>query len=187
MSDVITHRSTEQLTAGLDDVRRSPADGGALELIVARPAPAERTVLDEATLTLDDGLHGDNWRSRKNRRDPDAPPEVNRQLTLMNARAIALFAPARDAWPLAGDQLYVDLDLSRDNLPTGTRLQIGDAVIEVTPEPHTGCAKFAERFGIDAARFVNSPEGSELRLRGINARVIVPGTIKAGDAIVKQP
>ena len=87
--------------------------------------------------------------------DGSANPDA--QLTLMNARVVALVAGERERWPLAGDQLYVDLDLSADNLPPGTRLAVGSAVIEVTPEPHTGCAKFSARFGSEALRFVNSP------------------------------
>jgi MOSC domain-containing protein YiiM len=107
------------------------------------------------------------------------------QLNLINARLIALLAQDKARWPLAGDQLYVDLDLSEENLPPGTRLTIGAAVIEVTDQPHTGCKKFAARFGADAVKFVNSPEGKALHLRGINAKVVQGGTIRAGDTVRK--
>jgi len=153
---------------------------------VRRPAVDVRELVNEAELSIDAGLVGDTWRDRGSRHTPDGSAEANRQLTIMNARAIALFAgndPAR--WAEAGDQLFVDINLSDDNLPTGTRLQLGSAIIEVTPEPHTGCAKFAARFGEDAARFVNSPAGKELHLRGINARVVQAGTVRRGDATVK--
>jgi MOSC domain-containing protein YiiM len=109
------------------------------------------------------------------------------QINIMSARVIALVAMDRERWPLAGDQLFVDLDLSAHNLPPGTRLGIGEAVLEVTPLPHTGCAKFMARFGIDAVKFVNSPEGKELRLRGLNARVVQSGSIRAGDPVRKLP
>ena len=105
----------------------------------------------------------------------------------MNARAAAAIAGERERWPLAGDQLYVDLDLSLANLPPGSRVQIGSAVIEFSEAPHTGCAKFSARFGVDALRFVNSPTGRELRLRGANCRVVVAGTVRPGDAIRKLP
>ena len=172
------HLTTEALDAGLDDIRRSPADGGRLEQIVRRPAPLERELLAEAQLDTVEGLVGDSWSLR-----PRVDPEC--QLTLMNARVAALVAVTEDRWQLAGDQLYVDLDLSRTNVPPGTRLAIGGAVIEITAAPHTGCRKFAGRFGMDAARWVNSPAGRELQLRGINARVIESGPIKAGDTIRK--
>jgi hypothetical protein len=177
------HLSTEQLEAGLEAIRRSPRDGGTLELIVARPGVGEREILDEAVLDLESGLMGDNWSSRGNRRTPDGAAHPDMQVTITNARAVALMAGTPDRWPLAGDQLYVDLDLGDDNLAPGTRLAIGSAVLEVTTEPHNGCAKFAERYGMEAVRFVNSPEGKALHLRGINSRVVTGGTIRRGDRI----
>ena len=167
----------DQLSAGLAEIMASPTDEGTVELVVRRPAEGEREVLDEGVLDLDDGLVGDRWR------DGSAHPGT--QVTIMNARAIALIAGERERWGLAGDQLYVDLDLSKDNLPPGTRLEIGSAVLEVTDVPHTGCAKFTERFGSGATRFVNKPPGRDLRLRGMNAKVVEPGTVRPGDPIRK--
>jgi MOSC domain-containing protein YiiM len=174
----VDHRTPDELEDGLDLVRAAPADRGSLELIVCRPAIGERTIIGAGELSLLEGLVGDGWGSR-------AKVDPARQLTVMNARATALLAGGRDRWPLAGDQLYVDLDISEDNLPAGTRLTIGTATIEISVEPHTGCAKFAERFGTEAARFVNTPECRKLRVRGLNARVVTPGTISVGDPITK--
>jgi len=175
------------LLAGLPAIEASPKDDGVLELIARRPTPGEREVLDAGELSTDHGLVGDGWLGRGSRQSADGSAEVNRQLTLMNSRAIALFAGDRAHWPLAGDQLYVDLDLSEANLPAGTRLRIGGAVIEISAEPHTGCQKFRERFGDDASQFLRSPEGKPWRLRGINARVIESGPVLVGDRIVKVP
>jgi MOSC domain-containing protein YiiM len=182
---VVTHRTTEELDAGLDEIRRSPVDDGRLELIVARPDNFERVELDEAVLDAHRGLVGDNWLERGSRHTEDGSAEPGRQVTLMNARAAALVAvdPARRS--LAGDQLYVDLDLSDANLPAGTRLQVGDAVLEVSPLPHTGCVKFSERFGPDARRWVMTGLGREVNARGINAQVVVGGTIRVGQAVSK--
>ena len=141
------HLTADELQAGLDEIRRSPADDGTVELIVRRPAENEREILEEGSLDVDEGLVGDAWRARGSSRMPDGSANPDAQLTLMNARVVALVARERERWPLAGDQLYVDLDLSADNLPPGTRLAVGSAVLEVTPEPHTGCAKFSARFG----------------------------------------
>jgi MOSC domain-containing protein YiiM len=182
----MAHRTTDELVAALDRLRESPADRGVVELIVRRPAVDQRELLEKTDLSIDAGVVGDTWRDRGSKQTPDGAAEENRQITIMNARAIALFAgDDRARWAEAGDQLFIDLDLSDANLPAGTRLQLGSAVVEVTPEPHNGCAKFADRFGIDAARFVNSPEGKELHLRGINARVVHAGTVSAGDVASK--
>ena len=177
------HATPAELEAGLDTVREAPSERGTLELVVVRPEVGEREVLDEATLDLDDGVVGDRWRNAG--RSGGRPANVNAQVTLMSARAAALVAGERERWPLAGDQLYVDLDLSGENLPPGTRLGIGSAVVEVTDEPHTGCKKFTERFGLDAMVFVNSPEGRALNLRGINTRVVEAGTVRVGDDVTK--
>jgi MOSC domain-containing protein YiiM len=177
--------TSETLEAGLADVRRSPRETGTLELIVRRPAEGERETLETGELSLESGLVGDTWNIRGSRRSADGGPHPDRQLNLMNARAAALVAGTPERRALAGDQLYVDLDLTEANLPAGTRLALGTAVIEVTDQPHTGCAQFRQRFGPDASRFVNSDAGRELRLRGINARVVVAGTITRGDTVTK--
>jgi hypothetical protein len=181
----MAHRSADALRAGLDHIRSSPSDVGRLELIVRRPAENEREVLDEGTLDVDKGLLGDTWLERGSSRTPDGSAHPDMQLNVMNARVSALVAVDLDRRALAGDQLYVDFDLSEANLPPGTRVAVGDAVIEFTDQPHRGCAKFAERFGRVALRFVNSADGRSLRLRGANAKVVVPGTIRPGDPVRK--
>jgi len=181
----MTHLTIPELEAGLEDVRRSPKDGGVLEMIVRRPRVGQREVLDEAELDVVEGLVGDNWKMRSSKRTVDGSPHPDMQLNIMNARVATLVARERGRWPLAGDQLFVELDLSEENLPAGTRLSIGAAIVEVTAEPHTGCGKFVERFGLDAMTFVNSPLGRRLHLRGINGKVVQRGAIRVGDVIRK--
>ena len=180
MADV-RHLTMEELEAGLDEIRRSPRDEGVLELIVRRPQIDEREVLEEGELDLAEGLVGDNWRTRGSSLTPDGSAHPDMQLNIMNSRVIALVAQGRKRWQLAGDQLFIDMDLRAEALPPGTQLSLGTAVIEVTSQPHTGCSKFAARFGPDATRFVNSPVGKQLHLRGINAKVVQPGLIRVGD------
>jgi hypothetical protein len=181
----VRHLTTDELDAGLEHIRMSPADGGRVELIVRRPAPGERDVLDNVELNLIEGLAGDTWNARTSKRTEDGSPHPDMQLNLINARVSALIAADVHQRALAGDQLHLDLDLTEQNLPAGTRIAIGTAVIEITDQPHTGCAKFTERFGLEAARWVNSPVGKELKLRGVNARVVVAGRIHAGDLATK--
>ena len=179
------HIPADDLAARLDDVWASPADDGRVELVIRRPAVGEREVLDEAALDPAVGIVGDTWLERGSRHTPDGSAEPDRQLTLMNARVAALVAGTRERIPLAGDQVYVDLDLSFDNLPAGTRLAMGSAVVVVTEPPHTGCAKFTQRYGLAALRLINSPAGRAARFRGLNARVDVAGTVCPGDAVRK--
>lgn len=174
----MSHRSATELEAGLPAVLAAPRGRGTLERIVRRPTPGEREVLDEAQLDIAVGLVGDRWCIGT----PEKPPHPGKQITIMSSRVAALLAGGGD-WAPAGDQLFVDLDLTEDHLPSGTRLSIGGAVLEVTPDPHTGCKKFAERFGADAVAWTKAPERAHLRLRGLHARVVVPGTIRRGDKI----
>ena len=179
------HRTAAELEAALDHIRAAPADHGVVELVVSRPGLDQRLVLDVATLTRAEGLVGDTWSTRASRHTPDGSPHPGKQLTLASARVTRLLAVTDDRMPLAGDQLHVDLDLSEAALPPGTRLSVGTAVVEITAEPHTGCAKVVDRFGRDAMRFVNSPVGRELRLRGVNAKVVLDGVVRPGDAVAR--
>ena len=173
------------LEAGLDHIRQSPRDVGSIEMIIRRPDIDQREELEETELDLELGVVGDSWRARESMSSADGRPNPDAQVTIMNARVIDLVAQGRDRWSLAGDQFYADLDLSRENLPPGTRLQLGSAVVEVSGTPHTGCSKFSGRFGADALRFVNTGPGRDLSFRGINTRVVVPGIVRRGDRIQK--
>jgi len=166
-------------------VSQSPADGGTLVQIVVRPDKELRESPQSCTVTPEGGIPADHWSRHCSHRLPDGRPNPETQITLMNARCLALVAGTRERWPLAGDNLLVDLDLSEANLATGQRLKIGEAILKITAKPHTGCAKFSRRFGVDALKFVNSPEGRALRLRGVHAQVVQPGRITVGDRIEK--
>jgi len=186
---VATHRTPEELEGFLPQLLAAPRDAGTLELVVRRPGLGEREVLDEGELDLTVGLVGDTWLERGSSKTSDGAAHPEMQLNIMSARMVSFLAGDPGRRPLAGDQLYLDLDLSHDNLPVGTRLTIGDpavrgAVIEVTGVPHTGCAKFIDRFGAEAMRFVNGHVGRPLRLRGLNARVVVPGRVRPGDRVL---
>jgi hypothetical protein len=175
--------SIKVLEAGLDLVRRSPADLGHVALIVRRPAPGKREVVSEASLDQMEGLLGDTWLVRGSRHTADGAADRDAQLTLMNVRAARLIAGDVDRMVLAGDQIFVDFDISAGNIPPGTRLRIGSAIVEVSPKPHTGCRKFTERFGVDAIRLVSSPAGQELNVRGIKARIVIGGAVAVGSEI----
>lgn len=183
--EAVKHLTMAELEAGLDEIRRSPKDEGVIELIVRRPRTEEREVLEEGQLDLIEGLVRDNWSTRGSSRTADGSAHPEMQINIMNSRVIALVAQDKERWKLAGDQFFIDLDLSAENLPPGTRLALGSAVLEVTAQPHTGCQKFVARFGADAMKFVNSPVGRELHLRGINAKVIQPGRVRVGDKAKK--
>jgi hypothetical protein len=176
MSEV--HLSAEQLERGVDQILASPTDNGVLKLIVRRPDVDERQTPQHARLDVEVGLVGDSWSTR-------AKVVPDMQLNIMNTRVVDLVARSEDRWPLAGDQLFVDMDLSGDNLPPGTQLALGDAIVEVTETPHTGCKKFAARFGVDAMLFVNSGRGKTLNFRGICAKVVQSGDISVGDIVRK--
>jgi hypothetical protein len=175
------HKTLQELDAALYDIRQSPTDKGQVALIVARPDDNARQVLETAQLTPEDGLVGDNWGQRKK-------VKMDCQINIMNVRVIAALSDDPKCWPLAGDQFFVDFDLSYSHIPPGTHLQIGSAVLLVTAEPHLGCQKFSERFGRDAVMFVNSDAGKQLNARGINATVVKAGQVSTGDVIqVTQP
>ena len=176
------HLDTDQIDAAVAAQGASPARVGTVDMIVRRPEVDGREVLDRGELRVGTGLAGDNYVERGNPRTDDGRAHPEAQLNLMNSRYLDVIASGdRSRWPLAGDQFLVDLDLSADNLPPGTRLRIGTALIEVTAKPHNGCAKFAQRYGQDAARWVN--QSREQRRRGLNAIVVEPGVVETGDEI----
>lgn len=179
------HLTMQELEAALDHLRDAPKNEGVVQLIVCRPDVDQRTVLDMAELDPIKGLIGDNWIVRGSSRTPDGSAHPEMQINIMNSRVTALVAQEKDRWPLAGDQLYIDMDLSRENLPAGARIQVGSAVLEVSPLPHTGCLKFVSRFGVDAMKFVNSDLGKQLCLRGINAKVVQAGVVEVGQVAKK--
>ena len=179
------YRSTSELEAALSHIRDSPDGKGTIHLIVRRPAEDAREVLDEAHINQTEGIAGDSWNQRGSRLSEDGGPHPNKQITIMNARAAEAIIGPVERWPLAGDQIYADLNIGHEALPPGTTLAVGDAVVEVAVEPHQGCAKFAARFGRDALRFVNGEAGRELRLRGVNCRVIKPGAVRVGDSVTR--
>jgi MOSC domain-containing protein YiiM len=173
------HLTIAELDRGLDEIRQSPSDGGNVQMLVRRPQTDAREMLTSARLDTEVGLVGDNWHAS------GVDAHLDMQLTLMNTRVIALIARNESRWSLAGDQIYLDMDLSVDNLPIGSQLAIGDAIVEISSLPHLGCRKFADRYGADAVRFVNSETGKQLRLRGVNARVVRSGDIAVGDVARK--
>jgi hypothetical protein len=181
----VQHFDRATLEGGLDEIRNSPKDAGRVELICRRPETEQREVLDEAVLDAGQGLLGDNWSTRGSSSTEDGSSNPLMQLTLMNARSAVLIAGEPERRQLAGDQFFVDFDLSVVNIPPGTRLKLGEATIEITEIPHRGCGKFSSRFGVDALKFVNSGVGRELNLRGVNARIVEGGVVRVGDPIVK--
>jgi hypothetical protein len=176
------HRTTEELEARLDEILAAPKDAGPIEMIARRPAENQREIVESAELTTDAGLVGDSWIDRV---DANGDPYFPAQLTLMNARVADAVAVTRDRWPLAGDQIYVDIDISKENLPPGSRIRVGTAVVEISDVPHTGCDKFAGRFGKEALRFANVGVGRDNRFRGVNAFVVESGSVNVGDKITK--
>lgn len=180
------HLSDTEISDSIESVLASPMDTGLVELIVRRPKINKREIVEYGILDMENGLVGDNWLTRGSFRTMNGLAHPEMQINLMNYRFAELIAGHRSRVPLAGDQLFVDFDLSGKNLPVGTRLSIGEAIIEVTAVPHLGCKKFVERFGLDAMKYANSDFGREHNLRGINARVVKSGQISTGDVIQRR-
>lgn len=180
---MVKQLSFSELNAGLPEILKSPQNPGVLEAIAIRPRTDERQLLETCQLSPKLGVHGDNWADGCWKSLPDGSPDPDVQVAIMNARAIDLIAVERERWELAGDNLFIDMDLRKKNLPVGQRLQVGTAMLEITSEPHNGCKKFATRFGTDAVKFVNSPEGKKLHLRGIYAKIVQAGVVSVGDTV----
>ncbi len=177
------HRPLAELEAGLADILAAPTSLGRVELIARRPVIGERELLEPASLDVETGLVGDGWSTRGSKRMSDGSSDREAQVTIMSSRVASLLAGGPGGWEIAGDQLYVDLALGMDDLPPGSRLRVGTAVVEVSAVPHNGCVQFAARFGSDALRFVSSPNGRQHRLRGVNTRILTSGVVRVGDAV----
>lgn len=180
-----THFTLEHLQTQLKQIQASPKDSGSVLLIVRRPATEEREIISQGRLIPTSGLEGDNWRERGSSSMPDGSANPEAEVTLMNTRVIQALTQDETRWALAGDQFFVDFDLSEENIPAGTRLMLGSAILEVSSLPHNGCKKFSARFGVDALKFISMAENKPLRMRGINARIIKAGDVKQGDLVRK--
>lgn len=180
-----THFTLEHLQTQLEYIQQSPKETGRVELIVRRPGTEEREVIPQGRLIVSAGLEGDNWQARGSAATPDGSANPETEITLMNARVIHALTQDETRWALAGDQFFVDFDLSEENIPAGSRLIIGSAILEVSATPHNGCKKFSERFGLDGLKFISMAEYKPLRMRGINAKIIQAGEVKQGDIIRK--
>lgn len=187
MEKVAQHKtfSMAELEAGVPEILAAPKDNGIIHMITLRPSTDERVILDEAEISVEDGVVGDNWKTRGSNSMPDKSSNPEAKITIMNSRVIDHITQDKSRWHLAGDQFYVDMDLSQENLQPGQQLQLGTAVLEVSALPHNGCAKFVSRFGKDAHKFVNNPFGSQNRLRGVNMKVIKGGIVKKGGVVKK--
>lgn len=172
--------TVNELEYNLPYILSSPKDEGRIENIIVRRKKNERELRKEVFLSQERGVEGDRWFDLSK-----GEPDPRRQLTIINSRLIKLLAQNDERMQLAGDNLITDLDLSESNLPVGQRLTIGDVMVEIADVPHTGCSKFAERFGKDAVEFINAPERSSLRLRGVYAKFLNSGLIHVGDIIKK--
>ncbi len=181
----VSHRTEAEIWEGLAEIRKSPPDNGVLDAIVIRPGSEERLSLQQCRLSPEGGTEGDAWARGCWLKLPNGLPHPDVQICIMNSRMINLLAGERQRWELAGDNLFVDLDLSRENLQPGQSLQIGECVIEITEQSHNGCAKFSRRFGPSALQVVNSPTGKQLRLRGIYAKVLKAREVRVGNRIKK--
>lgn len=182
---MIEHRSLIDLQQGLQTIKNSPADNGILYMIVARSMIREHAVPWFCKLTPEFGVEGDHWVHESWKTLPDGSPDPSVQVTIMNSRCLDLIATSKERWPLAGENLIVDMDISTANLKPGQKLSIGSAILEISDIPHTGCMKFRDRFGVEALKFVSSKEARELRLRGMFASVIKAGEIRVGDRMKK--
>lgn len=182
---MIEHRPFATLEAGLENIKKSPTDNGMLYMIVVRTHKRERAVPWYCNVSPELGVEGDHWSKGSWKTLPDGSPDPSVQVTLMNSRCLDLLATEKDRWPLAGDNLIVDMDLSFENLAPGQKLSLGSAILEITDIPHTGCMKFRERFGVDGLKFVSTKTARELRLRGVFARVLNAGVVTVGDHLKK--
>ena len=185
MQAEVKHLNTAELEANLDNIRSSPKNETVLDMIVSRPEEDGREIMTLADLDIEVGLVGDTWQNRPSSRSGDGKAHPDMQITIMNSRVANLVAQDKERWPLSGDQLFADIDLSAANMPPGTRISVGSAILVATDQPHTACKKFAARFGADALKFISSPVGKELQLRGINCKVVQNGEIKPGDSVKK--
>jgi MOSC domain-containing protein YiiM len=177
----MAYQTAEQLQAGMASVLDAPKDEGVVRLVVRRPARGQREILAEGQLDTERGLVGDDWVDRPGMNRETPSPYA--QVTVMNARAAELVSGEAqpEAWAQCGDQLYIDLDISEANLPAGTRIAVGEAVLELQAEPHTGCVQFRGWWGPEALRHISTEEGRALRMRGANTRVVQSGAVRPGD------
>jgi hypothetical protein len=187
MHNTTQHATSIELEQGLADVLASPTDAGRLTAIFVRPAPNERRTLDSATLTSEGGINGDRWVKDSYYRLKDGTSDPRCQVSMMNDRFLRQIAGDETEMCLAGDNLIVDLDLSESNLPAGNQVAIGpEVILEISDHKHTGCSKFARRYGANAKTFANNKQGTALHLRGRYARIVRGGTIRVGDAVRKN-